>query len=363
VDSTNQGKEEGMKGDKDNEIDSDEPQKSKENFTPLWKYVTRLVGGKGGGTTKFTCHHCHKEYIGSSTHVRKHLSGTMYWDEGKSIGVKTCVSMPPEDKLKYQREEEATQNKSKRPRVEPESAQRMFIGRSASPHAIAYSPSSSGLRTLSNFLDQGCRDDVDAKNFRFLYACGIPFNVLHSPYWYEMVQAINGAPKGYSSPGYNKARTLGLDMERAKTQGALGKFTNARNRHGVPIVSDGWTNVKGRPLINILGVSASGAVLLSTHDYSYHYKTCINIVDALIKTIQGIGPYNVIQIITDNVANCKATGAIIEDKCPNIFWPGCLVHIMNLLMHDIIKMKDHDCKMDWCFVQEREEDDKIYHQS
>jgi hypothetical protein len=27
-----------------------------------------------------------------------------------------------------------------------------------------------------------------------------------------MVQAINGAPKGYKSPGYDKARTLGLDI-------------------------------------------------------------------------------------------------------------------------------------------------------
>jgi hypothetical protein len=100
--------------------------------------------------------------------------------------------------------------------------------------------------------------------------------------------------------------------------------------------------VKGRPLINILGVSASGAVFLSTHDYSDHYTTGINIANALLKTIQGIGPYNVIQVITDNVANCKAVGAIIEDRYPNIFWSGCLVHTMNLLMHDIIKMKDHD---------------------
>ena len=29
-----------------------------------------------------------------------------------------------------------------------------------------------------------------------------------------MVQAINGAPKGYMSPGYDKARTVGLDRER-----------------------------------------------------------------------------------------------------------------------------------------------------
>jgi hypothetical protein len=118
---------------------------------------------------------------------------------------------------------------------------------------------------------------VDAKIFRFLYACGVPFNVLRSPYWHGMVQAINGAPKGYKSLGYDKARTLVLDRERAKIHGALGKISNVWNHHGVSIVSDGWTNVKGRPLINILGVSASGAVFLSTHDYSNCYKTCINI--------------------------------------------------------------------------------------
>jgi hypothetical protein len=139
---------------------------------------------------------------------------------------------------------------------------RMFTGQAAPPHGSAFSPSSS-RRTLSNFLDQGCRDDVDAKIFRFLYACGIAFHVLRSPYWHEMVQAINGAPKGYRSPEYNKARTLGLDRERAKIEGALGKFTNDWNQHGVSIVSDGWTNMKGRPLINILGVFASSAVFLS----------------------------------------------------------------------------------------------------
>jgi hypothetical protein len=219
VDNTYQGEEEGMEGDGDNENDSDgqDPQKSKDRYTPLWKYVTKLSGGKGGGTGKFICHHCHTDHTGSYTRVRKHLCGPMYWDEVKNIGIKTCVSIDSKDRLKYQREEEVVQNKAKGPRGEPENARRMFIGRSASPHASAFSPSSLP-RTLSEFLDQGCRDDVDAKVYRFLYACGIPFNVLRSPYWHEMVQAINGAPKGYRSPGYDKARTVGLDREEPKSK-------------------------------------------------------------------------------------------------------------------------------------------------
>ena len=95
-------------------------------------------------------------------------------------------------------------------------------------------------------------------------------------------------------------------------------------------------------MINILGVFASGVVFLSSHDYSDRFKTNINIAEALIKTIESIGPYNVVQVITDNVANCKAAGAIIEDRYRNIFWSRCLVHTLNLLMHDIIKMKEND---------------------
>jgi hypothetical protein len=167
---TYQGEEEGMEGDEGNENDSDDhdPQKIKERNTPLWKYVTKLTRGKGGGIGKFICQHCHIEYTGSYTCVRKYLCGTMYWDEDKSIGIKTFVKVDSEEKLQYQREEEVAQNKAKKPKCEHQNTQRMFNGRVASAHGSALSPSPS-RRTLSDFLDQGCRDDVDAKHFRFLY--------------------------------------------------------------------------------------------------------------------------------------------------------------------------------------------------
>ena len=58
----------------------------------------------------------------------------------------------------------------------------------------------------------------------------------------------------------------------------------------------------------------------------------MNIAELLLKNIEAIGPYNVIQVITDNAANCKVARAIIEDKYTNIFWSRCLVHILNLSM-------------------------------
>jgi len=159
-----------------------------------------------------------------------------------------------------------------------------------------------------------------------------------------MVSAINDAPKGYKSLGYDKVRTIRLDHEKAKISHSLTRMTNSWRKHGVYIVSVGWTNVKGKPLIRVLDVFVSGAIFLSAYDYSEKYKIDINIAKPLLKTIECIGPYNVIQVITVNVANCKVVGAIIEYKYPNIFWSGCLIHTMNLFMHDIIKNKNQQYK-------------------
>jgi hypothetical protein len=67
--------EEEMKG--GDETDSDDGNKPKESSTPFWKYVIKLEGGKGGGTTKFTRSRCNTTYSGSYTRVRKHLCEIM----------------------------------------------------------------------------------------------------------------------------------------------------------------------------------------------------------------------------------------------------------------------------------------------
>ena len=88
-------------------------QKTKQDQTPLWKYVNKPEAGKGGGTTKFHCPHCNTNYIGSYTRARRHLCGKRPWDGDKQIGIKTC---PAADRAKYIREEEEAQYKSKKSR-------------------------------------------------------------------------------------------------------------------------------------------------------------------------------------------------------------------------------------------------------
>ena len=65
------------------------------------------------------------------------------------------------------------------------------------------------------------RDSVDMKIMEFIAANGIPFNVLRSPQYTEMVAAIQKAPKGYKPPSYEKARTTLLDACKRKVEADL----------------------------------------------------------------------------------------------------------------------------------------------
>ncbi len=91
-------------------------QKTKQDQTPLWKYVQRAETGRGGGTTKFHCPHCNTDYTGSYTRARRHLCGKRPWDGEKQIGIKTCAAVSTADRAKYIREEEEAQYKSKKSR-------------------------------------------------------------------------------------------------------------------------------------------------------------------------------------------------------------------------------------------------------
>ena len=48
------------------------------------------------------------------------------------------------------------------------------------------------------------REETNTMVARAIYACGIPFNVVRSPYWNDLVWEINTAPAGYKGLNYEK---------------------------------------------------------------------------------------------------------------------------------------------------------------
>jgi hypothetical protein len=116
----------------------------------------------------------------------------------------------------------------------------------------------------------------------------------------------------------------------------LTRFTDEWVDIGVSIVSKGWTNIRNQHLINVLGV-----VFLATQDSLSITSSAQNISKLLQKNINDVGPLNAIQVIIDNARNCKGAGKTIELVHTHVFWSRCLMHTLNLLMHDIVRRKDY----------------------
>ncbi|XP_076916066.1 uncharacterized protein LOC143575638 [Bidens hawaiensis] len=112
------------------------------------------------------------------------------------------------------------------------------------------------------------RSAVDLKIERELCANGIPFNVLRNPQFQEMVTAIKRAPNDYKAPSSEKARTVLLDECVGDVEKELIPFKDTWYSHGLSIVSDGWINVKYKPLINVLAVNNRGSMFMYAEDFS-----------------------------------------------------------------------------------------------
>ncbi|KAJ0568253.1 putative ribonuclease H-like superfamily [Helianthus annuus] len=59
------------------------------------------------------------------------------------------------------------------------------------------------------------------------------------------------------------------------------------------------------------------------------------IANYLIDAIETVGSSNVLQVVTDNAANCKKAGEEIEKVYKHIFWSPCCVHTLNLIFKDL----------------------------
>ena len=197
------------------------------------------------------------------------------------------------------------------------------------------SPSSSkqsNLGPLEKSFNNDARSLADEAIGRCIYANGLPFNLVRSPYWLWMIKAVNDAPKGYIAPGYEKIRTTLLIGEKLRLEGELTPICNSWRISGVSIISDGWKDQRNRPLINVIAQSPKGAMFLKAVDCEGQQKDAQFIADILIEAIESVGVENVVQVITDNATVCRAAGLIVEGKYQHIFWTPCAVHSLNLML-------------------------------
>jgi len=103
------------------------------------------------------------------------------------------------------------------------------------------------------------------------------------------------------------------------------------------VISDGWTDQKGRTLINFLVSCPKGTMFMKSVDASSHIKDAKTLCDLLDVFILEVVAEHVVQVITDNAANYVVVGSMLMKRHPTLFWTPCVTHFIDLMLEDIGK--------------------------
>ncbi|XP_020271472.1 uncharacterized protein LOC109846637 [Asparagus officinalis] len=195
--------------------------------------------------------------------------------------------------------------------------------------------------TMENRYKIEQRDEVVQKIGRCIFANGLSFNLLSSPYWREMVDVIGKFGPGLKQPSPYEIRTRVLKKEVEGIDSIKAKHKAAWEKYGCTIMSDGWSDKKSRSLINFLVNSPEGTFFYKSIDASTHIKNGEYLFQCIDKIVEEIGEQHVLQVITDNHASYVLAGTKLMEVRKSLYWTPCAAHCIDLMLEDIGKMKIH----------------------
>jgi hypothetical protein len=152
-----------------------------------------------------------------------------------------------------------------------------------------------------------------------------------------MSDAIAVVGPGYKIPTFEELRGPILQEEKKDINSRLVEFKKSWEISGCIVMSDGWTDRKGRSLLNFLVHCPRGTMFIKSIDASTHVKDATLLCELMDAFIQEIGMHNVVQIITDNATNYVAAGRLLMERNRSLFWTPCATHCIDLMLEDMGK--------------------------
>ncbi|XP_059589234.1 uncharacterized protein LOC132252439 [Alligator mississippiensis] len=182
-------------------------------------------------------------------------------------------------------------------------------------------------------MDKMSKEDqekADERLARAIFASGTPLSITENQYWKEHYKLIHPS---YKLPSlYHLSHSL-LDREYDRVQTMV--IQRIGQGESLTLMSDGWTDIQGNPLLNIM-LATSEPIFLKTIATKSSCHTCEYIVKLLSKEIESADPSRVQALVTDNMSNMKAAWPILKAKYPHLIVFGYLAHGLNLLAKDIL---------------------------
>lgn len=321
---------------------------------PFWAFGEKLVAND---TNRIKCNYCKQTVNGGITRFKHHLAG---WKGN----VKPCPQVPADIKAKADSalNSNLASKRAKSAKLQA-SLDEVVIGvhddeveysavhttGSKGPmdqfvHASAESSKGKNLQqsTIESKYKKKARDEAAVYIARWAYENGIPFNAICNSSFQQMAHAIGLCGPGMKIPTFYELREKILRTEVERTKEMLVTFTQTCKLNGCTIMTDAWTDRKGRSVMNIMIHCSSGVafwlsknVSSSTHDGKFIF----DFLDEAIDSPESPGEENILQIVTDSASNNMAAAKLMALKRPKLFWTSCAAHTINLLLQDIGKLK------------------------
>ena len=169
------------------------------------------------------------------------------------------------------------------------------------------------------------KEEADRVMGRCIYWSDLPLSITKTnPFWQPMCDAIAVVGPGYKSATYEELRGPILQAEKEDINSRLAELKQTWEVTGCTVMSDGWTDRKGRTLLNFLVHCPKGTMFIKSLDASEHIKDAATICELLDGFIREIGVQNVVQVITNNAANYVSVGKMLMERHRTLFWSPCV---------------------------------------
>uniref|UniRef100_A0A0A9CWE7 DUF659 domain-containing protein n=1 Tax=Arundo donax TaxID=35708 RepID=A0A0A9CWE7_ARUDO len=271
------------------------PKKKASDENSLWKYMDKgAATSRDGGNKRIRCKLCNGTFFGTYTRVKAHLH-----IPGNGVGPCSKIDQVMQEKLSIFEEVKVL-------RVEVARKQPVV----PLPNSEEFgSKKRKNDSALSKSFNKKARDQLDCLIVRFLYANGLSFNLMRSPFLHDMIKfACENVLPGYVLPTFNAARTTMLVAEKANINELTKPCRISWTTTGVSLVSDGWTDITKKPLINFVAASPAGPLFLRAIDTSGEVKNTEYMAKLFLDMVAEVGHRHVVQIITYNASVCRAAG-------------------------------------------------------
>ncbi|CAN1725574.1 hypothetical protein LINPERHAP1_LOCUS144 [Linum perenne] len=266
-------------------------------------------------TDKVKCNFCDKVSMGGVYRLKQHISGY-----GSSV--KTCTKAPPEavqacrktfEEMAKKKKEKLDHDQGLQDDVHITSGhgapdEDITCAGSSTPHKLG--PMDKWARPIDPNLSQ---------------AAQLQQQRIDQALWQQRTLEVQ----------QYIAKWVYTHAEYARTKSLLKDRDEEKMKNGCSLMTDAWTDMKRRSIMNIVTHCAEGTSFIKskdTSDVSHTSEVIFNLVD---NAIEEVGAEHVVQVVTDIASNNMGAKALLLEKRQNIFWSSCATHTINLMLQGI----------------------------